>query len=76
MIAHVLVDIMQGPVARLMAQAVARVACLGSARGHQARPYGTPHGMDDGMRRVSWFGSWAPCKAPWHGQWHALRVLA
>ena len=42
----------------IVAREVARVMCLGSARGHQARPHGT--------RRVSWLGSRAPSKAPWH----------
>ena len=63
-----------------MAQAVARVACLGSSRGHHARPCGTRQGTDDCMLPVSWLDSWALSKAlwqaSWHGRWHTSRVLA
>ena len=78
----------QGPMARIMGLMVARVACLGLAPGHHARPRGTSDGMGGGMLHVSWLSSWAPCKTPWHaswhrwwhaswhGRWHASRVLA
>ena len=70
----------QGPVTRIMALMVARVACLGLAPGHHARPRGTSDGMGGGMLHVSWLSSWAPCKTPWHAswhkRWHALCVLA
>nr|CAN75539.1 hypothetical protein VITISV_009644 [Vitis vinifera] len=59
---------------------VARIVCLGSARGHHARSCGTCHSMGDGMRHMSWLDWWEPCKAPWHASWHewwhASRVLA
>ena len=53
--------------------------CLGSARGHQARPHGT--------RRVSWLGSragtmqglvppWLGSRAPSKAPWHASHVSA
>ncbi|KAL6323583.1 hypothetical protein AAG906_039173 [Vitis piasezkii] len=60
---------MQGPVARVIARAVARVACLGSTRGHH-EPRATHDGTGNGTCRVSWLGSWAPCKAAKHASWH------
>ena len=59
-----LMGTMHGPVAHVTARVVSRIMCLGSARGHHARPRGTCHGTGGGTRRVSWLGSWAPCKAP------------
>ena len=35
---------------------VAHLACLGSARGHHARPRGTRHGTGGGTCHVSFFG--------------------
>ena len=48
---HVLAQLVgtkQGP--------VACVLCLGSARGHHARPRGTRHGTSSGMHPASWLG--------------------
>ena len=54
---------MQGPVppclgsrAGIMQVPVAHLACLGSARGHHARPRGTRHGTGGGTCHVSFFG--------------------
>ena len=54
---------MQGPVppclssrAGIMQGPVVHLACLGSARGHLARPRGTRHGTGGGTCHVSFFG--------------------
>ena len=48
-----LMGTMHGPVAHVIARAMSSVTCLGSARGHHARPRGTHHGMSGGTCHVS-----------------------